>query len=365
MMKIAITNRMKKPASQIELGLEEQMDDLYSWTAHVTNFYEDGPDDTLILINNASRFVLYAFPVDTSSWKNLSTEAMENLLLAYIKRGLEKANFSKKAIDQYLKKVGKPLLLKNQGRQRTAWFTMAMRYIIAQVTKKPDFHERTEELEYLSDALFKVGEDYQFSFEYFQGLLAEELGHGVFEADVFDLSIDLDAGAYTVHRLIRVPATSSFADLHTFIQKAFGWENDHLYQFELEKSRKEWIFTEVYSDFEDPRLSEAGDYQLKDFLRKGKKLTYIYDMGDYWEHEIQVVDAIKGYQEEVPVLLAAEYQTPPEDVGGPGGFMNFLEALENSNDPQHGDMVDWYGDRTWRREYWSLHKLPRPLRDVL
>lgn len=365
MMKIALTNRMKKSASKIELGLEEQTDDLYSWTAHVTNFYEDGPDDTLILINNASRFVLYVFPVDTSSWKNLTTEAMENLLLTYIKQGLEKANFSKKAIEHYLKKEGQSYLLKNQGRQRTAWFTMVMRYIIAQITQNPDFHERTEELEYLSDALFKVGGDYQFSFEYFQTLLAEELGHSVFETDVFDLSINLDAGAYTVHRLIRVPAAISFADLHEIIQQAFGWANYHLYQFELTKSQKDWTFTEVYSDFEDPRLSEASDYQLKDFLRKGNKLTYTYDMGNYWEHEIQVVDAIKGYQEEVPLLLEAEMQTPPEDVGGPGGFIDFLEALENPNHPQHEDMVNWYGQETWRKEYWSLRKLPTSLRNVL
>ena len=34
---------------------------------------------------------------------------------------------------------------------------------------------------------------------------------------------------------------------------------------------------------------------------------------------------------------------PPEDVGDPDGFMDFLEAVLDPAHEQHWDMVRWYG----------------------
>ena len=48
----------------------------------------------------------------------------------------------------------------------------------------------------------------------------------------------------------------------------------------------------------------------------GDELTYIYDLGDNWQHEIKVLDYTEHYRVEVPQLLEAENRIPPEDVGG-------------------------------------------------
>ncbi|MCY4500320.1 MAG: hypothetical protein OXE57_01995 [Alphaproteobacteria bacterium] len=34
---------------------------------------------------------------------------------------------------------------------------------------------------------------------------------------------------------------------------------------------------------------------------------------------------------------------PPEDVGGPDGFMDFLEAILDPAHEEHRAMLDWYG----------------------
>lgn len=43
-------------------------------------------------------------------------------------------------------------------------------------------------------------------------------------------------------------------------------------------------------------------------------MLYTYDMGDNWEHEIQLICVIEDRDKESPYLLEASGQTPPADV---------------------------------------------------
>ncbi len=43
------------------------------------------------------------------------------------------------------------------------------------------------------------------------------------------------------------------------------------------------------------------------------------------------------------MLLAAEGRCPPEDVGGPWGYGEYLEALAEPNHERHAEMLDWRG----------------------
>jgi len=75
-------------------------------------------------------------------------------------------------------------------------------------------------------------------------------------------------------------------------------------------------------------------------------MVYEYDFGDGWQHDVileKFVPVAPGLR--YPVVLAGRGACPPEDVGGVGGFYHFLEALENSQHPRHGDMVEWWGER--------------------
>ena len=44
-----------------------------------------------------------------------------------------------------------------------------------------------------------------------------------------------------------------------------------------------------------------------------------------------------------PAFVDGARRCPPEDVGGPDGFMDFLEAVLDPAHEQHRDMVRWYG----------------------
>ena len=46
---------------------------------------------------------------------------------------------------------------------------------------------------------------------------------------------------------------------------------------------------------------------------------------------------------EYPAIVDGARRCPPEDVGGPDGFMDFLEGVLDSAHEQHRDMVRWYG----------------------
>ena len=46
---------------------------------------------------------------------------------------------------------------------------------------------------------------------------------------------------------------------------------------------------------------------------------------------------------EHPAFVDGARRCPPEDVGGPAGFMDFLEAVLDPAHEQHRDMVRWYG----------------------
>ncbi len=59
-------------------------------------------------------------------------------------------------------------------------------------------------------------------------------------------------------------------------------------------------------------------------------------MGDNWENNIELVRVIEAHSEESPYLLEASGQTPPEDVGGVGGFIDFREIML---DPTHLDYL--------------------------
>lgn len=70
-------------------------------------------------------------------------------------------------------------------------------------------------------------------------------------------------------------------------------------------------------------------------------MKYIYDFGDFWEHYIEVEKVIDDYDKYYPVCLGWAGNLPPEDVGGPYGYDDFLEIIADGTHPEYKDMVIW------------------------
>jgi len=81
------------------------------------------------------------------------------------------------------------------------------------------------------------------------------------------------------------------------------------------------------------------------------KLTYEYDLGDSWMHQITIekierlTDESSFYDElwVTPRCLAGARACPPEDAGGISGYALLLEALQNPKHPEHEQMRQWAG----------------------
>ena len=100
---------------------------------------------------------------------------------------------------------------------------------------------------------------------------------------------------------------------------------------------------------------------LREFLRdEGVVFGYEYDFGNGWEHDIVLERIVTGVDVADAVCLEGERSCPPEDVGGPSGYMDYLEALRDSSHPDHREMVMWRGP-SFKPERFDLASINRRL----
>jgi Plasmid pRiA4b ORF-3-like protein len=134
--------------------------------------------------------------------------------------------------------------------------------------------------------------------------------------------------------------------LHEHIQTAMGWTNSHLHQFNFDELR----YADprlMEDDFEEMGFEDSTETKLSDLIPEGCKpfgFEYEYDFGDSWHHKIAFEGCPtpeKGVK--YPVCLEGERACPPEDVGGVGGYYEFLEALADPNHEEHNTFVQWIG----------------------
>lgn len=147
-----------------------------------------------------------------------------------------------------------------------------------------------------------------------------------------------------IWRRIQVP-DCTLTDLHEYIQAAFGWENYHLHQFEIDDVR----YSQPAPDGDDfdTEFEDETDVLLSKLLPKSSRKAnwiYEYDFGDGWRHEI----LFEGFppidpKAKAPLCLEGERACPPEDCGGPPGYGDYLDAIADRENEQHEEMLEWRG----------------------
>jgi len=156
---------------------------------------------------------------------------------------------------------------------------------------------------------------------------------------MYQLKITLrGASKPQVWRRVQVRAGITLRDLHEVIQRAMGWEDDHLH-----------VFSTRWQEYgmPSPELGHASDQRarLSDVLTEpGDKLRYTYDFGDDWEHDVvleEVRPTVSG--ERLPSCVAGKGACPPEDCGGAWGYADLKEIMADSSDKEHQDRLDWLG----------------------
>jgi len=159
---------------------------------------------------------------------------------------------------------------------------------------------------------------------------------------VYQLRIELQHIAPAVWRRIVVPETLTLVKLDRVIQAAMGWTNSHLHEFRIADGR----YGIPDGEWPDDAMLDERRFTIGQLLSVGvKQFEYSYDFGDGWDHVIEVENQLPvvANRNTWPMCIAGENACPPEDVGGPPGYMDFIEAMGSTTHPQHGDMWIWWG----------------------
>ncbi|KAI4170591.1 MAG: hypothetical protein LQ343_004823 [Gyalolechia ehrenbergii] len=189
----------------------------------------------------------------------------------------------------------------------------------------------------------------------------------------------------TITRLLSLPPSLTFGKFHQALQVAFGWANCHMHQFTVEVSsprndhghnnaggRKHSLPKRVLTLQSGTSMDEEDDeddtedenrWTLRDVLERKEwngqtvasaadmHLIYEYDMGDGWEHQINILgradkglhSALTGFPPEKAqqvLCIAGEGHPCAEDCGSEPGW----EDLKNAFKKPRGDkeQKDWY-----------------------
>ncbi len=137
-----------------------------------------------------------------------------------------------------------------------------------------------------------------------------------------------------VERVIDVPAGITLDEMHGVLQVAIGWTDSHLHQFRTGDT----IYTVPFEEWEeDDEVDERG-VRLSALPTR---FVYVYDLGDHWQHDVEVLGA-GGDQ---PGCVGGHGACPPEDCGGVDGYADLLDALADPGHAEHESMRTWVGDR--------------------
>ncbi|AGK54017.1 plasmid pRiA4b ORF-3 family protein [Bacillus sp. 1NLA3E] len=342
----------KKLLEQLKLNPESEVEGeaLFSWHANLITLNRR---KTVVLVNDQNRYTVVLYGLKAKDFNKINEIVVGGIRETFREEGIKDG-----VIEKYLFQSKKLIFAKTKNRTSVARMNKACENVYY-FEELLDSHSiiNSEMGVRISSILVGDGKNsYILPNEEMYKDLENFAGEKIFSTKAVQLKVNLKLEENQVWRRIIVPLNRSFEELHEIIQKAFGWRDYHLHEFYIYESTISGIdlstnhptyleagyrpiLNIVCSDeaFEYPNdvemILEKG-IRLSDYLPTYKKLKYNYDFGDNWQHVIEVEKTIDDYDQPYPICLEGEGNTPPEDVGGEGGYEEFLEILAN---PEHSD----------------------------
>jgi hypothetical protein len=163
-----------------------------------------------------------------------------------------------------------------------------------------------------------------------------------------------------IWRLLELSSRTTLKQFHRMLQIAMGWEDSHLHEYIVDGQR----YGTPDRHYDDPGdvVPETGVRLERVLPEPGATMLYLYDFGDYWEHEIRlesVSAAVPGAT--YPLLVGGARSCPPEDCGGVRGYAALLEILIDPEHKEFEQMRAWVGSR-FNAEVFSMAAVSQHLR---
>ena len=192
------------------------------------------------------------------------------------------------------------------------------------------------------------------------------------EPNAVQIHVALDEVEPLIWRRLVVPLGTTLAHLHHILQAAMGWTDSHLHRFEV--GGLYYGDTDLLNQdrFEGDALAfDATEIRLMDFhffKGGGPSIAYTYDFGDRWQHTVRLEKllALKPGPKTATCTDGARC-CPPEDVGGPHGYAEFLRVLRSPEEDELEEqrhLKRWSGGR-FDPERFDLAKIDKSVRGAL
>ena len=178
---------------------------------------------------------------------------------------------------------------------------------------------------------------------------------------ILQLKITLEHIEPPIWRRFQISNDIGLSDFHEALQVIMGWENCHLHHFVTANT----TIGIPDPDFEELETVDETTVRLRDVLvNVGDSLQYEYDFGDGWAHRVDVEKVLSSTEvQSVPNCLDGARACPPEDVGGPFGYLELLEAIADTTHERHTEFVGWIGE-DFASGHFSVQEVNNALLDI-
>lgn len=172
----------------------------------------------------------------------------------------------------------------------------------------------------------------------------DESPSGPGQSRTYEIAISLMDAGVDIERRVLVPEHYRLFELHLVIQAAMGWAGYHLHEFSARDGT-----TYGDPDTADLDVVDEAHALLGEVLREpGDALRYVYDLGDYWEHHVELA-AIRDPQPGAdPSCIGGRGACPPEDCGGSSGYRHLQAVLADPDAPEYEELAEWTADMLGR-----------------
>ncbi len=160
---------------------------------------------------------------------------------------------------------------------------------------------------------------------------------------IFQLKISLRDIEPPIWRRVQVPEDTKLPRLHRIVQILFNWEDYHLHDFIA--GRRVYSVPDPDDAFNERTVVDERGVPISWITKRvGDTFEYVYDFGDDWHHEI-LLEAILLPEPAsfYPRCIDGARNAPPEDAGGAGGYVDYLEALADPQHDEHENLLAWRG----------------------
>lgn len=351
---------MQKIKMLPEADCDDGADGFYSW--HV-NYITINRRKAIVCMNNLTRYSIVLYRPKAKDITQLEERVKEGIRAAFRKEGVPES-----VTEEYLQNCGCAVYSKTAGRSLVANLNKTCETVrdYIELMDEESLVQRRISLA-LGRYIVKFGEEFDYPSErLFRKLclmkgMPEENWEQMVQVENYQLKIKLMLDGHDIWRRILIPSRCTFKQLHRVIQEIFGWFDYHLHEFTVpDETYVPEEYTPLYAwpikiRIVDEETSEVEDYLepdkyevryenrtcLKKIFGDAERCLYTYDFGDNWEHEILLEKVIRDSHNRFPALLESEGERPPEDVGGSGGYEEYLSIISDPESPEYEFMAEW------------------------